>query len=963
MVQLLGERSDKKVSKKQNVNKQAAITTGEQDRPQGRVVAGEASPHLFGTYDEHFRDDEGSYQPLYRVAKLILPGSLYLTWSAFVHFQESDLPPYVTQKQVAEYTKKNLRTIELNMQRLRQAGYLHTRHAMRGGGCVVEKCFDGLYKAVLEYLQWEQSPLYVPPLREYFVVDQLDWSVCQSLLRFNNYRRLICNKKPGPKQKKKKTSGKGCIEGTFKEVPLPPGTEDLVEQKTTRLMVLPINKLDTVVWEKWEKEYCFSENSYYEKRANYYKIEELPIENLPYEAEEPPLVVNQQVVASENQQVTQWDPGLLLFLKQMKIGRSQVHKLELNEHSLVPYTSTPINWSSVFALKGQYRCISEWFGRLYIANPDQIPRRHYLLRRKRIAHLVPSPHLKVQHKQFAEIEKEREELRPLEVKMRRERAWLVKQVKEWEQRKMIYDVHLLELDHIEGMIVKQVKLLDQEMQNVIDEIWSLDFEWLDIVDANVLRARRTEQEFYKKNNYRRYKGPRRPWQKGDKEIALPIYRPLYPPSYYAEIKRIIVESLELEDQEDQKKKEQEENQGKEEHREENQEGKQEQILCEENPQMVVQCREESEEKQQQIEQKEQEGSQEKQASQYQYSPEKQEKLLAASRANYLRNERVQRQKNQQNYQQEAPAQPESPGMPIHERLGNIRDRTAHLVQSPNPIGGPRKPEEKAEALSASQLENNASGQQSLPPAAISKKKKNAEKKNEKRKNAKEEPKHDLRREKRNKPTLEKRQEVPTPSISQEKSSLEIEKQPQIQEAKKQPQIEQPLPTQEAEKQLEIEQLSQIQEAEKLPQVQKVEKQLEIEQPPQVQEVEKPSQIERPLPTQEVEKQPQAQEAERPSQIEKQPQAQEAEKSPQIIDPIPDGSYYDPSAPQTEKQEKEQKVTLDDETVRMLNAAQEQQQHKKPSKLEDGFMAKSIADLKKKVEEQRELAKRKRRPTG
>ncbi len=953
MVQLLAERSDKKVSKKQNVNKQSAISTGEQDRPQGRVVAGEASPHLFGTYDEHFRDNEGSYQPLYRVAKLILPGSLYLTWSAFVHFQEGDLPPYVTQKQVAEYTKKNLRTIELNMQRLRQAGYLHTRHAMRGGGCVVEKCFDGLYKAVLEYLQWEQSPLYVPPLREYFVVDQLDWSVCQSLLRFNNYRRLICNKKPGPKQKKKKASGKGCIEGTFKEVPLPPGTEDLVEQKIAKLMVLPINKLNTVVWEKWDKEYYFSENSYDEKRANYYKIEELPIENLPYEAEEPPLVVNQQLVASENQQVTQWDPGLLLFLKQMKIGRSQVHKLELNEHSLVPYTSTPINWSSVFALKGQYRCISEWFGRLYIANPDQIPRRHYLLRRKRIAHLVPSPHLKVQHKQFAEIEKEREELRPLEVKMRRERSWLVKQVQEWEQRKMTYDVHLLELDHIEGMIVKQVKLLDQDMQKVIDEIWGLDFEWLDIVDANVLRARRTEQEFYKKNNYRRYKGPRRPWQKGDKEIALPIYRPLYPPSYYAEIKRIIVESLELEDQEDQKKKEQEEKQGKEEHREENQEGKQEQILCEENPQMAVQCREESEEKQQQIEQKEQEGSQEKQASQYQYSPEKQEKLLAASRANYLRNERVQRQKNQQNYQQEAPAQPENPGMPIHERLGNIRDRTAHLVQSPNPIGGPRKPEEKAEALSSSQLENNASGQQSLPPAAISKKKKNAEKKNEKRKNEKrknekEEPKHDLRREKRNKPTLEKRQEVPASPISQEKSSQEIDKRPQIPEVEESSQIEHPLSAQEAKQSSEIEQPSQMQEA---------------EQQSLTQEAEKQPQVEKQLQAQEAEKQSQIPEAKGPPQVEKQPQAQEAGKSPQAIDPIPDGSKDDPSAPQIEKQEKEQKVTLDDETVRMLNAAQEQQQHKKPSKLEDGFMAKSIADLKKKVEEQRELAKKKRRPTG
>ncbi|HTK07620.1 MAG TPA: hypothetical protein VL485_10665 [Ktedonobacteraceae bacterium] len=218
MQQSSGNKGDNHISGRSHIYEQEIPGHNKDlDGFRGQVV-GEISPPLFGKYDIHFRDKDGSYATLYRVTQLILPGALYLTWQAFVGFQVDHLPPYVTLKHVAEYTKKSLRTIELNMQRLRQSGYLSTAHSLRNGNWVVEKCFDGLYEAVIEYLTWEQSPSYIPPVREYFAIDQLDWATCQPLLRFNNYRRLIRNKKPGPKRKKVYEEEKECVDGVFREV-------------------------------------------------------------------------------------------------------------------------------------------------------------------------------------------------------------------------------------------------------------------------------------------------------------------------------------------------------------------------------------------------------------------------------------------------------------------------------------------------------------------------------------------------------------------------------------------------------------------------------------------------------------------------------------------------------------------------------------------------------------------------
>jgi hypothetical protein len=178
----------------------------------------ESSSLLFGKYDKYFHNGDGNYERLYRTAKLILPNALYVTWRGFIDFQVEPGSPCITNKKVAEYTNKNVRTIELNIQRLRQAGFVRTHHVLRGENWVVEKNFSGMYQAVIEYMHWENSSTYMPPTREYFGVDGVDKDVCSKVLHFNNYRRILHNKKPGPKRKKVYPEEQTFIDGVFREL-------------------------------------------------------------------------------------------------------------------------------------------------------------------------------------------------------------------------------------------------------------------------------------------------------------------------------------------------------------------------------------------------------------------------------------------------------------------------------------------------------------------------------------------------------------------------------------------------------------------------------------------------------------------------------------------------------------------------------------------------------------------------
>ena len=64
---------------------------------------------------------------------------------------------------------------------------------------VIVKDFKPLYDLAYEYHLWTQSPEYIPPERDYAEMIRKDPQLYQKLIRFNNYRRILCTEVPGRK--------------------------------------------------------------------------------------------------------------------------------------------------------------------------------------------------------------------------------------------------------------------------------------------------------------------------------------------------------------------------------------------------------------------------------------------------------------------------------------------------------------------------------------------------------------------------------------------------------------------------------------------------------------------------------------------------------------------------------------------------------------------------------------------
>src|SRR5205807_6860752 len=64
---------------------------------------------------------------------------------------------------------------------------------------VVVKDFKPLYDLAYEYHLWTQSPEYIPPERDYADIIRADPQLYQKVIRFNNYRRMLCCDVPGRK--------------------------------------------------------------------------------------------------------------------------------------------------------------------------------------------------------------------------------------------------------------------------------------------------------------------------------------------------------------------------------------------------------------------------------------------------------------------------------------------------------------------------------------------------------------------------------------------------------------------------------------------------------------------------------------------------------------------------------------------------------------------------------------------
>jgi hypothetical protein len=136
----------------------------------------------------------------------------YATWRTW-HFSDEFVAPagdcYVGPYKLSGRIKPGIRKIEMDFKALRERGLMRVYPDYRlvkqsASGqvqmqAVIIKDFSPLYELAHEYHLWLNSPHYIPPEREYVPLILADEELTQKLLRFDNYRRILCCKKPGRK--------------------------------------------------------------------------------------------------------------------------------------------------------------------------------------------------------------------------------------------------------------------------------------------------------------------------------------------------------------------------------------------------------------------------------------------------------------------------------------------------------------------------------------------------------------------------------------------------------------------------------------------------------------------------------------------------------------------------------------------------------------------------------------------
>ncbi len=155
----------------------------------------------FAGYDAIFKCEGSRYEALCRVLKKILRPAHYRTWAAANGELVNGPAPCLSAKEIAERVGRHWRTIEIDLQEMREKRLLHLQPAQHEGRWVMEMHYDVLYRLVHEYLEWERSPDYIPPERQYFERIEISADLRQHLLQFEDYRTVLAKKKPGPKVK------------------------------------------------------------------------------------------------------------------------------------------------------------------------------------------------------------------------------------------------------------------------------------------------------------------------------------------------------------------------------------------------------------------------------------------------------------------------------------------------------------------------------------------------------------------------------------------------------------------------------------------------------------------------------------------------------------------------------------------------------------------------------------------
>src|SRR5579859_7161421 len=164
-----------------------------------------AAPPLLNKYHYPEFADYAGERYLDSIIMQILPYCLWRTWHYAVDFQRPDSVCYVGTTRLASRIKPGIRKVELDFQEFIARGLMRkyaARLPITESGkleAVVVKDFTPLYALAHEYHLWTLCDEYVPPSRDQVDLLTSDPHLLAKVLRFDNYRRLIENRKPGRK--------------------------------------------------------------------------------------------------------------------------------------------------------------------------------------------------------------------------------------------------------------------------------------------------------------------------------------------------------------------------------------------------------------------------------------------------------------------------------------------------------------------------------------------------------------------------------------------------------------------------------------------------------------------------------------------------------------------------------------------------------------------------------------------
>lgn len=174
--------------------------------PRPHESQGNQIDRLYKYKYQEFRKFLAGERLLENILRKILPLALFETWKVL----SLEDTAYLSVASLAEARERSPRKIQMDLDELQRREILSIRYERKifcdEDGTFKEKPvaikdFEPLYDLAYEYLIWSQSEDYIPPERSCIELIRKDASLTAKLMRFENYRRLLCNKKPGPQEK------------------------------------------------------------------------------------------------------------------------------------------------------------------------------------------------------------------------------------------------------------------------------------------------------------------------------------------------------------------------------------------------------------------------------------------------------------------------------------------------------------------------------------------------------------------------------------------------------------------------------------------------------------------------------------------------------------------------------------------------------------------------------------------